>query len=334
MACSRIFALCFCVLCVLGCSRECLKASRIVASVSGKTLKMCELNARASNVALLYCHKSGSTNAYEKIRSAFSRGYAKVWVEDMVLADAAAKDGVEPSVDLLAKYRNQAFQNFKAKGDKSFADLLVLPGFDADLMEKQVRSEALRVTMKEHWAKLSPANLPSTYADDTIRKISEQNAAFAISNRLQWAKATNVWEQLKSGADFGKTARAHTELNEEAADNGEWAVVDAKFLSEEPKLLKWLKAAKPGEFSPPLAADNGVMIAHLDHLEEEEGFAVSRIFFHLAEIRPPAPAAEIVAAAQRKHAEALFVRKLAELVEGAKAVYSQEFSKENKKEVK
>lgn len=334
MLCSRIFALCLGVLCVLGCSQEPSEASRVVASVSGKTLTAGELNARASNVALLFCHKSGSTNAYEKIFSTFSRAYAKVWVEDMVLADAAARDGVEPSDDLLAKYRNQAFRNFKAKGDRSFADLLALPGFDADLMEKQVRSEALRLTMKEHWAKLFPAEIPATYADDVIRKINGQNAAFATTNRLQWAKATNVWEKLKSGADFGKTARAHTELNEEAADNGEWAVVDAKFLADDPKLLKWLKQAKPGEFSPPLAADNGIMIARLDRLEEDEGFAVSRIFFHLAKIRPPAPAAEIVVAARRRHADDLFARKLAELVEGARPVYSQEFSKENKKEGK
>lgn len=303
-----------------GCSRE---QRDVLVSVCGVELTRAELNARAENIAALLVHKSVKTDA-AKIKAEFCKGYAPYWVEDAVLADAAKADGVVPSTNELARCRQNAFQNFRAKGDKSYEDLMMkLPGFNRELWEAQVRSEALRQAMKDHWARKFPANLPPSYADDVIRKINEENAAFAISNRLQWAKATNVWEKLKAGADFAQTARVHSELEEEAADDGDWAVVDAKFLSDEPKLLKWLKQAKPGEFSPPIAADNGVMIARLDGLEEDDGFAVSRIFFHLASILPPAGKEAIVAAAERKYVDDLFARKLAELVKAAKPVYSE-----------
>lgn len=308
-----------------GCSRE---RQDVLVSVGSVELTRAELNARAENIAALLVHKSAKTDA-AKIKAEFCKGYAQYWVEDTVLANAAKADGVVPSTNELARCRKGAFLNFRAKGDKSYEDLMKLPGFNRELWEAQVRSEALRLAMKDHWARKFPANLPPSYADDVIRKINEENAAFAISNRLQWAKATNVWEKLKQGADFGQTARAHSELTDEAADDGDWAVVDAKFLSDEPKLLKWLKQAKPGEFSPPIAADNGVMIARLDGLEEDDGFAVSRIFFHLASILPPAGKEAIVAAAERKYVDDLFARKLAELVKAAKPVYSENKTHEN-----
>lgn len=309
-----------------GCSRERQDA---LVSVCGIELTRAELNARAENIAALLVHKSAKTDA-AKIKEGFCKGYASYWVEDTVLANAAKADGVVPSTNELARCRRGAFLNFKAKGDRSYEDLIgKLVGFNREYWEAQVRSEALRLAMKDHWARKFPANLSPSYADDVIRKINEENAAFAISNRLQWAKATNVWEKLKAGADFGKTARAHSEIEGEAADDGDWAVVDAKFLSDDPKLLKWLKAAKPGEFSPPIAADNGVMIARLDGFEEDDGFSVSRIFFHLASILPPAGKEAIVAAAERKYAEKLFGEKLAELVKAANPVYFEDKTHEN-----
>lgn len=318
---ARTVAVAFAVFfCCSGCSRE---QRDVLVSVGGVELTHAELSARAENIAALLVHKSAKTDA-AKIKAEFCKGYAPYWVEDMVLANAAKTAGVVPSTNEIMRCRMNAFLNFKAKGDRSYEDLLgKLSGFNRELWEAQVRSEALRLALKDYWARKFPANLPPSYADDVIRKINEENAAFAISNRLQWAKATNVWEKLKAGADFGKTAHAYSEIEGEAADDGEWAVVDAKFLSDDLKLLNWLKAAKPGEFSPPIAADNGVMIARLDGFEEDDGFSVSRIFFHLASTLPPAGKEAIVAAAERKYAEKLFSEKLAELVKAANPVYSE-----------
>lgn len=283
-----------------------------------------EVAARAHNVVVLFGHKRGSTNGLDRLEETFRNGYASYWVEDVALAAAARAAGVEPGTNELARCRQQAFANFRTKGDRSYDDILKLEGLDRRYWDDQVRAEALRATMESYWAEQEPANLPSDYADEQIRKMEQWNLKMAETNRLQFAKATNVWEKIKKGMDFAAAAKTFSEIEEERVDAGEWAVVDAKFLSDEPALLAWLKAAKPGDVSPPIAADNGIVIARLDGVEPDDGFAVSRIFFRLGRTLVPASKEEIVAAAKEEWAKGLFKRKLAELVAAANADLKEE----------
>ena len=244
-------------------------------------------------------------------------GYAAYWVEDTVLAAAAREAGVEPGTNELSRCRRQAFANFRTKKDRSYDDLMKLEGLNRRYWDAQGRAEALRMTMETYWAEQEPTNLPPDYADQQIRQMEQWNRAMAETNRLQFAKATNVWQRICRGMNFPSAVKEFSEIEEERADAGEWAVVDAKFLSDEPVLLAWLKTAKPGDVSPPIASDNGVVIARLDGLEQDDGFAVSRIYFRLGMILHPAPKDEIVGAAKKEHAKNLFKRKLAELVAAA-----------------
>ena len=299
---------------ICGCSRD---TSPVVAEVNGRILRESEVNARATNIAALFLHKTGKIDDLENIKASFRKGYAKFWVEDRVLEDAAKSAGVEVPPELLDKCRAGAFKNFKASGDKGYEVLLSLPGFTPELWEDQVLSEARRIAMKDYWATVEPANLPTNYADKVIAGMVKWNADIAKTNAIQYAKATNVWEKLKAGADFVKTARLNTEAEDEIEDNCEWATIDDKFLSDEPVLQKMLKKMNPGEFTPPIDADGGILIVRLDSREDENGYTVSRIFFRKGRTLIPAPKKDIVAAAEKRHAEDLFRKKLAELVNKA-----------------
>ena len=313
-----------------GCSRE-QNSKGALASVCGRCLTLSELDARARNVAVLFGHKSDSTNGLDRLTEAFKRGYASYWVEDTVLAAAAEAAGVEPATNDIARCRRNAFINFRSKKDRGYEDLLKIEGLDRRYWDDQIRAEALRSTMERYWSEQEPTNLPPDYAAGQVRKMEEWNQVMAETNRIQYAKATNVWERLRGGLDFREAAKKYTELDEEREDDGEWAVVDEKFLSDEPKLLAWLKSAKPGEYSAPISADNGVMIARLDEIAEDEGLAVSRIFFRLGRVLTPAPDEEIVAAAKERYAKELFKRKLAELVRSAKPEFQNNENKEMNK---
>lgn len=300
-----------------GCSRE-RPQDEVFASVCGQKLLASEVAARAHNVAVLFGHKRGETNGLDRLEDTFMSGYAAYWVEDMVLAAAAREAGVEPGTNELSRCRRQAFANFRTKKDRSYDDLMKLEGLNRRYWDDQVRAEALRATMERYWAEQTPTNLPPDYADQQIRLMEQWNLAMVETNRLQFAKATNIWQRICRGMDFSSAAKEFSEIEEERADAGEWAVVDAKFLSDEPTLLAWLKAAKPGDISPPIASDNGVVIARLDSLEQDEGFSVSRIYLRLGRFLYPAPKDEIVDAAKKEYAKNLFKRKLAELVAAAK----------------
>ena len=338
---SRRFAFAGVVLAVCamaGCSRS-SESGGVVASVNGHSLTAAELEARAVNIATLSCHRAGKKNGksqkqrFEKICGIFRKGYPKIWVEDRVLQDFAAANGLEVSPSLLKQFQNGALRNFGGKGEK-YADLVALEGMNVDFWEDQVRADALRHVVERHWAKLYPTNLPPTYADDMIAKMEARNRAMTVTNALVYAKATNVWEKLKAGADFVKMVKEFSEIKEEVEDDGEWAIVDDKFLADDPKLLRTLRAMKPGEFSPPVEGDNGLMIARLDRYESDDGLAVSRIFFHLPIFLTPAPKDEIVKVALTKYAKALFREKLSELVSAAKATYVEVSSKENERKGK
>ena len=305
-----------------------------VARVGGRCLTEGEQARRAGNIVALYRHRMGSradTNQLARIRETFVRGYARVWVEDRVLEDYAVAEGIKVSDDLTKKLQNGAFANFRATGDRKYGDLLKIEGLDVALWNDQVRSEALRSVVKDHWTKLYPTNIPDSHVEHVIASIRRHNEDMALTNAVQYAKATNVWEKLKAGADFVKMAKENTELDEEAQDDGEWAVVDAKFLSDEPVLLKWLQGAAPGMISPPIAADNGVMIARLDRLENEGGFAVSRIFFHLGQVYEPAPKDQIVGKALADYAKGLFKSRLDELVKASGAKIFSEYNGKDRK---
>lgn len=306
----------------------------IVASAAGRDLTVRELESRANNIALLFAHRDGSTNQMERIRGTFRRGYAKKWVEDAVLTAAAEAEKVTPSEARLEVCRQNAWANFKAKGDKKYADLLAIPGFDRELWETEVQVEATRAAMKEHWLAKFPPVVPADYADGVIAKILARNAELAVTNQVQYAKATNVWQKIVAGADFVMVAKAETELQEEVEDDCEWAVLDERFLAEEPALHKWVKAAKPGDISPPIPADGGVLVVRLDRLDGDDGFALSRIYIHLADVRPPASKAEIEADYRRREGEALFARKLAELVALANPTFNGFCESENENKSK
>ena len=126
-------------------------------------------------------------------------------------------------------------------------------------------------------------------------------------------------------------AKAETELQEEVEDDCEWAVLDERFLSEEPALHKWVKSAKPGDVSPPIKADGGVLVVRLDRLDGDDGFALSRIYVRLADVRPPAGKAAIEADYCRREGETFFNSKLAELVTAAQPIFNEVYESENKK---
>lgn len=293
----------------------------VVCQVRNHILRAGELERRAGNVVLAFAHRAGSrwtTNQQVKIVASFKKGYASIWVEDRLIEDELRSLGVEVPQELVTKMESRAFANFKAKGDKRYEDLLSIPGLDAALWADQVLSEARREALRDQWAKIEPARLSPTYADDEIAKMKAYNARMAITNVAIYARATNTWQRLKAGADFESLGRAVTEIEQDREEGLEWTTLTAEELKEEPVLGAALKGLKAGQFTPPVEADNGLLIARVDDFNAENGsYELSRIFFCLPMFLTPASKAEIVAAAEREYAEDLFKKKLSELVQAA-----------------
>ena len=308
------------VVVTIGCSRY---GGSVVAEVNGHTLRSEEVDARATNMAALHLHKTGKIDKLEKLKNTFRKGYAKVWVEDRVIEDAMKAAGIKIPKEVLDRCYESAFRNFRAEGDKGYKDFLSLPGVTPELWEDQVLSEARRLVMRRRWLAEEPLNLPTNYADKVIADMAKWNENMAKTNTIQYAKATNVWEKLKAGADFVKTARLNTENEAEIEDNCEWGTIDDKFLSDEPVLMGMLKTMKVGEYTPPIDADGCILIVRLDEVDKEENaYTVSRIVFRKGRVLTPAPKEEIVAEAKKNYVKKLFQRRLGELVKASGAKFA------------
>ena len=291
------------------------------------------IKSRVALVEALKLRKAPNMKPEERgrFRTMMAKTYPQFFVADVVQADYAAKEGLVVPEDRIATNRQVVFRAYRKRGEKTYDDMLKALGDSAGELEQQVRSEALSATVKEHFLKLYPTNIPPSYADEQVAEMERQNREMQVTNAFLFAQATNVWRRLQKGEDFVKLAEEYTQIVTEKSDAGYWGEFDVDQLDHEPKVVRFGRTAKPGDFSPPMEADNGLMILRLDSREKNEmgatQFRFSRIFFLLPEFYLPAPKDAILRAAQRRYEEELYARKLTELVKAANPVYRTEEAK-------
>lgn len=277
-------------------------------------------------------HRRRFPQASEKVLSAIRRqyesGYPKYWIEDTVLAQYAAAEKLTVPEALFADYKAKAFEGLRVKGDKTFDDLLKVPGVQADHLTQQVKAEALRQVVTDHLFAQNPTNIPDSYVGEQLENIRDYNARMTLTNAIVYARATNVWNRLKAGEAFVKLVQEATEVEDERNENGEWGTFDLSAFDQEPALKAALAALKPGEFTPPVEGDNALMIARLNERDEVGGLDISRIVFRLPLFYTAAPREEILKAAYDKYRKALFARKLKALLKNAVIKYEQQKTSE------
>lgn len=260
-----------------------------------------------------------------KYRKMLTDTYPRFFVQDSVLNDYAVTNGLVVSENRIATNRVNVFSAYRRKGEKTYDDMLKALGDAGAELERQVRSEALAVEVKEHIIKSNPTNIPPSYADEVIANIEENNRAMKLTNDVLFATATNVWRRLQKGENFARLAAEFTQIEAEKEDGGYWGQFDAQLLDHEPQVLRFGRTAKPGELTPPIEADNGLMILRFNSREKDDAgvmqFSFSRIFFMLPEFYVPAPKDEIIKAAYTRYGDELYARKLREMIRAAKPVY-------------
>ena len=298
-----------------------LPETAVLARANGQELTKAELERELAFHLRLKKHRKPSLSAMEvqNFSLSFRRGAPRQFVRESLLAEAAAAAGVTNATATLAKYRSAALRNFKGRKDKTFDDLKQAKGIDGARLEAQIEREALVESLRAHWVVEQPFELAPDYPAEFIAKVIRMNEQAAQTNALQFVKATNVWERLKAGEDFTKVGCETTELEEDREGDLEWGDYDTDAFEEAPELLAALKAIKPGGFTPPIEADNGIVIVRLDDVDTEDGMmSLSRIFFHEAVVYEVPTPEQVVANAKREHEQKVFAERMEQLWKAAK----------------
>ena len=293
----RYLTITLALLALIGCSKESSEKAvvtpkstakaarpRPVVRVNGHALTHSNLNEKVEVMAKLMAtvNPKMTLDAVENAKKRLKIAYPQGYIRETVLEDYARKEKIEVSQDTLEQVRSNVLAAVKSGSGAqlSYPQLKKKFGSLGAGLDEMIRLRAVEMAVRDSVLAKNPLELPADYAANQLKKIREVNAEMALTNVLIYARATNVWEQLKGGADFKATAVRYTEIEQEAKDGGEWGSLGLNQLQPDDKLIEWAQKLEIGQFSPPIEGDNGLMILRLDGRKGED-YNFSRIYFKL-----------------------------------------------------
>ena len=169
-----------------------------------------------------------------------------------------------------------------------------------------------------------------TVTDDEInlrfRQLADYNDMAQKTNDLVMARATNVWEKLKAGADWDETVTMYTE-EPDTLGHGEWSVFTPDDLERMGNGFdEVVLGLEEGGFSAPIENDNGVMILQLAELLEGDksnthNYKLNRIYFKLPFFYKVPTREEMQKVVSEMHQNEIYGKWLAKAKESVKVEY-------------
>lgn len=123
--------------------------------------------------------------------------------------------------------------------------------------------------------------------DVAMERLSAYADMAAATNALVYARATNVWNEIRRGADFASMAARWSE--DDDSSSCEWGAFPLAALDDSPELQRILPEMSPGDVTPPVEGDNGLVVVRLVEVDRSfvpASYRLDRIFFRLPECAP------------------------------------------------
>lgn len=242
-----------------------------------------------------------------------------------VLLDYAARNKISVKENEYKAFRN----NFKRSCKSEFKSWNnFIKDFSTEeqkLIDERVQAEALISAVRKSFFDTNPVNITTQEVEVCQKRLEDYHKRASATNDLIWARASNIWNKVSNGMNFEMAANRYTE-DENEPEDGEWGEFLLGDFNEERELQKCISQLIPGQITPPIEGDNGLMILKLVSKDEDiaknnEGiveplkvrYNLSRIFFRLPVFYEKATFDEIwksLRDVKEKKAFSLFVDKL------------------------
>jgi len=155
------------------------------------------------------------------------------------------------------------------------------------LAEKIAEREALCARVVESLRSEMDVTVSDEELDAAMERLSAYAEMAAATNALVHARATNVWNEIRRGADFDSMAARWSE--DDDPSSCEWGAFPLAALDDSPELQRILPDMSPGDITSPVEGDNGLVVVRLvevDHSLVPASYRLDRIFFRLPEVAP------------------------------------------------
>lgn len=126
---------------------------------------------------------------------------------------------------------------------------------DADLRQDCRYQKAHSILRDESRVSVTPQEAEKRFA-----RIRDYNARAEAAEREAYAAATNAWRRLAGGAAFEDVAAELDGQDSRIVSDMEWGTFQLPFFADDPALREALSRMGPGEFTPPLPGDNGLLL--------------------------------------------------------------------------
>ena len=291
--------------------------NRVVITVNGRELRQTNLAERVEmfvKVSTL-ANPNMTLNEVQRLRKKIRAIMPKMFKREVVLEDFLKSEKLTVAPETLEKAKKGIVASFRGRLTYDGLRRKVGPAL-AGILDGFAASQATEITVRRRILEKNPLELAPDYAEKQLALIAKYNAEMALTNAIVYARATNTWEKLKSGADFRAVAREFSEVPREAREGGDWGTLGLQQLEPDEDLAKWAQQLQPGEFSPPIEGDNGLMILRVDSKKGED-YALSRIYFRLPMFKEVVSKEELLKLKKQQHDRAVLDKEIKALLKSA-----------------
>lgn len=249
-----------------------------------------------------------------------------------VLLAEAKRLGVVVDERELADYHHQLIKKFSAaktfgKGWKDTRAWAAAHKVDFDVFERMLRDDLLEIGLKRKWYADRPA-VTEGEIDALVVRIEALDRDIAHSNEMAYVSCTNVWKELKSGADFADVCKRRSQDVPPLFEACDWGEFTPSEMQENKELLAMVSALPPGGVTSPVEVEDGVAVVRFDGMfdvSRPEGqvraYGLSRIFFRLLPRQQAASRDRLRATLERKWEARRFSEALSALKAAARVEY-------------
>ena len=192
----------------------CAEKRDFVVSVNGEKLTNEMTSRRVAMMRAVYsrCAPKATSADLNRLAHRLSAGYHKVFINDRLIAGYLVGKGLEVPKAKVNEFRKIALTRFRALGVRKWSGLDKALGRHAPEFSAQIESEARLSFFKEQLLAQNPTNITPAFVEAEIERAKAFNRRADATNAYAYARATNAWNRLRAGEDFGKVAHEMSDI--------------------------------------------------------------------------------------------------------------------------
>ena len=291
-------------------------SDRAVITVNGRVLYQTNLNERVELMVQIatIANPNMKLSDLARLRKKLRSTLQKAFVREVAFDEFARANKIRVDEAAVDKARKSLMAALGDRKPRKYESLRRKVGPLAAVLDGMVQAQATEGVVRQHILGKNPFQLPPNYVSEQMARIKAYNSEMSLTNAQVFVRATNVWEKLKAGADFKQMARQFSEVPKEAEEGGEWGNLGLQQLEPDEDLVNWAQKLQPGEFSPPIDGDNGLMSLKVDSKKGDD-YALSRIYFRLPMFQQEVSEEELLKLKRQQHERTVLQKELNAIVE-------------------